>query len=56
MANVLLIYWCTRRPGSNALEVADGVNKQMEIIKKSFPFDVDYVVPFESVSVVEVSY
>ena len=51
-ASYLLIY---QAPGSNALEVADGIRNQMEIIKKSFPFDVDYVVPFESVSVVEVS-
>lgn len=51
-ASYLLIY---QAPGSNALEVAEGVYKQMEVLKKSFPSDVDYVVPFESVSVVEVS-
>lgn len=42
-------------PGSNALETAEGVYKAMEELKKSFPSDIDYVVPFESVSVVEVS-
>lgn len=46
---------CYQAPGSNALEVADGINKQMEELKKAFPYDIDYVVPFESVSVVEVS-
>jgi HAE1 family hydrophobic/amphiphilic exporter-1 len=51
-ASYLLIY---QAPGSNALQVADGITKQMEVLKKSFPFDVDYVVPFESVSVVKVS-
>ncbi|HEX5155366.1 MAG TPA: multidrug efflux RND transporter permease subunit [Parafilimonas sp.] len=51
-ASYLLIY---QAPGSNALQVAEGINKQMEVLKKSFPFDVDYVVPFESVSVVKVS-
>lgn len=51
-ASYLLIY---QAPGSNALDVADGINRQMEVIKRSFPFDVDYVVPFESVSVVKVS-
>lgn len=48
----LLIY---QAPGSNAIEVADGITNQMAVIKKSFPTDVDYVVPFESVSVVRVS-
>ena len=51
-ASYLLIY---QAPGSNALETADGVYKAMDELKKSFPKDVDYVVPFESVSVVKVS-
>ena len=51
-ASYLLIY---QAPGSNAIQVADGITKQMEVLKKSFPKDVDYVVPFESVSVVRVS-
>jgi HAE1 family hydrophobic/amphiphilic exporter-1 len=51
-ASYLLVY---QAPGSNALETADGVYKAMDALKKSFPQDIDYVVPFESVSVVKVS-
>ncbi len=51
-ASYLLVY---QAPGSNALEVAKGVYAVMDGLKKSFPKDVDYVVPFESVSVVKVS-
>ncbi|HEY1871830.1 MAG TPA: efflux RND transporter permease subunit, partial [Chitinophagaceae bacterium] len=51
-ASYLLVY---QAPGSNALETADEVYKEMAELKKSFPNDVDYVVPFESVSVVKVS-
>lgn len=51
-ASYLLIY---QAPGSNAVETADGVIKKMEEIKKSFPKDIDYTVPFESVTVVKVS-
>jgi len=41
-------------PGSNALETASGVYKVLAQLKKSFPTDVDYKVPFESVTVVRV--
>jgi HAE1 family hydrophobic/amphiphilic exporter-1 len=51
-ASYLLVY---QAPGSNAVETAAGVTQAMERLKKSFPKDVDYVVPFESVSVVKVS-
>ena len=51
-ASCLLIY---QAPGSNALETADGVYKVLAQLKKSFPTDVDYKVPFESVTVVRVS-
>jgi HAE1 family hydrophobic/amphiphilic exporter-1 len=51
-ASYLLVY---QAPGSNALAVADGVFKRMAELKKSFPQDVDYVIPFEAVSVVKVS-
>lgn len=51
-ASYLLVY---QAPGSNSLHVADGVYKQLEELKKSFPADIDYVVPFEGVSVVQVS-
>ncbi len=48
----LLVY---QAPGSNAIETAKGVYAVMEALKKSFPKDIDYVVPFETVSVVKVS-
>jgi HAE1 family hydrophobic/amphiphilic exporter-1 len=51
-ASYLLIY---QAPGSNAIETANGVIAKMEELKKAFPKDIDYIVPFESVSVVEVS-
>jgi hydrophobic/amphiphilic exporter-1 (mainly G- bacteria), HAE1 family len=51
-ASCLLIY---QSPGSNALETANGIYKVMAQLKKSFPSDVDYSVPFESVTVVKVS-
>ncbi|MCW3108996.1 MAG: transporter, hydrophobe/amphiphile efflux family [Segetibacter sp.] len=46
---------CYQAPGSNAMETAQGITDQMEKLRKSFPKDVDYVVPFEAVSVVKVS-
>lgn len=49
---LLLLY---QAPGSNALGTAEGVNEALEELKATFPNDVDYVVSFESVSVVEVS-
>jgi hydrophobe/amphiphile efflux-1 (HAE1) family protein len=51
-ASYLLVY---QAPNSNALETADNVYSTMESLKKSFPADVDYVVPFESITVVKVS-
>jgi hydrophobe/amphiphile efflux-1 (HAE1) family protein len=51
-ASYLLIY---QAPGSNAIETADNVTATMNELKKSFPADVDFVVPFESVTVVKVS-
>ncbi|MGN8069244.1 efflux RND transporter permease subunit [Mucilaginibacter sp. SG564] len=51
-ASYLLVY---QAPGSNAIETADNVYATMEQLKKSFPADVDYVVPFESITVVKVS-
>jgi len=47
-----LIY---QAPGSNALATADAVYATMNELKKSFPADIDYVVPFESITVVKVS-
>src|ERR1700761_2613813 len=51
-ASYLLVY---QAPNSNALETADAVYATMEDLKKTFPADVNYVVPFESVTVVRVS-
>src|SRR6478736_1385492 len=51
-ASYLLVY---QAPGSNALATAEGVYAAMDELKKSFPTDIDYVVPFESISVVQVS-
>ena len=42
-------------PGSNALETADNVYAVLEQLKKSFPADVDYAVPFEAVTIIKVS-
>jgi hydrophobic/amphiphilic exporter-1 (mainly G- bacteria), HAE1 family len=42
-------------PGSNALETADNVYAVLEQLKKSFPADVDYKVPFEAVTIIKVS-
>jgi HAE1 family hydrophobic/amphiphilic exporter-1 len=51
-ASYMMIY---QTPGSNALDVADGVYKALDKLSKSFPNDVAYNVPFESVSIVKVS-
>ncbi len=51
-ASYLLIF---QAPGSNALDVAEGVRQQMEKMKQSFPSDIDYMIPFEAVTVVKVS-
>ncbi|MFB9862883.1 efflux RND transporter permease subunit [Rufibacter immobilis] len=49
---MMLIY---QAPGSNAVATAEGIYATLEEMKKSFPADVDYIVSFESVTVVEVS-
>ena len=51
-AAILLVY---QAPGSNALETAEGVYAALDELQKSFPTDMKYTVPFESVSVVDVS-
>jgi HAE1 family hydrophobic/amphiphilic exporter-1 len=51
-ASYLQIY---QAPGSNALQTANGVYQELAKLKQSFPADVDYKVPFESVTVVKVS-
>ena len=42
-------------PGSNALQTAENVYAELAKLKKSFPTDVDYIVPFESVTIIKVS-
>ncbi|UOE52371.1 efflux RND transporter permease subunit [Mucilaginibacter sp. SMC90] len=51
-ASYLQIY---QAPGSNALETANGVYAALAKLKQNFPADVQYQVPFESVTVVKVS-
>src|ERR1700743_26267 len=51
-ASILRIY---QAPGSNALEMANGIYKELALLKQSFPADVEYSVPFEAVTVVKVS-
>ncbi len=48
----LLIF---QAPGANALETYAGVTKELQKLKKTFPKDLDYSVPSESVSVVKTS-
>ena len=42
-------------PGSNALQTAENVYAELARLKKAFPPDVDFVVPFESVTIIKVS-
>ena len=51
-ASYLQIY---QAPGSNALQTAKGVYAELAKLKQTFPSDVQYSVPFESVTVVKVS-
>jgi hydrophobic/amphiphilic exporter-1 (mainly G- bacteria), HAE1 family len=51
-ASYLQIY---QAPGSNALQTAQGIYDALAKLKQSFPADVEYSVPFESVTVVKVS-
>jgi HAE1 family hydrophobic/amphiphilic exporter-1 len=50
--SLLMVY---QSPGSNALQTADNVYAALKQLKKSFPTDVDYVVPFESITIIRVS-
>ncbi len=51
-AAFVLIY---QAPGANALDTYKGVNAALETLKKNFPKDVDYLVPSETATVVQVS-
>ncbi|MFA6149850.1 MAG: multidrug efflux RND transporter permease subunit [Chitinophagaceae bacterium] len=48
----ILIY---QAPGANALETFEGIKNAMTELKKSFPKDLDYAMPLETVTVVKVS-
>ena len=51
-ATFLLIF---QAPGANALATYAAVNKELEKLRKTFPSDIDYSIPSESVSVVKTS-
>jgi len=51
-AAFLLLY---QAPGANALETYNGVNKALAELRPSFPKDIDYLVPLETATVVQVS-
>lgn len=51
-ASTIQVY---QSPGSNALQTAENVYAALAKLKKSFPSDVDYVVPFESITIIKVS-
>jgi HAE1 family hydrophobic/amphiphilic exporter-1 len=51
-ATFLLLY---QAPGANALETYDRIMKTLTELKKSFPNDIDYLIPLETVSVVKTS-
>ena len=48
----MLIY---QAPDANALETFNAVNKALQELRKSFPKDIDFIVPFETVTVVKAS-
>jgi HAE1 family hydrophobic/amphiphilic exporter-1 len=50
--SLLMIY---QTPGSNALQTADLVYAKLAELKKTFPTDVDYNVPFEAITIIRVS-
>jgi hydrophobic/amphiphilic exporter-1 (mainly G- bacteria), HAE1 family len=51
-AAFVLIY---QAPGANALETFDGLTKALTELRKTFPKDIDYLMPLETVTVVKVS-
>jgi len=51
-AAFVLVY---QAPGANALDTYEGINKALTEMKKTFPKDVDYLVPLETATVVQVS-
>lgn len=51
-ATFLLIY---QAPGANAIETYDGIMSALAQLKKTFPRDIDFLVPLETVTVVKTS-
>ena len=51
-ATYLILY---QSPEANTLETYEGVIKTLKEMKKTFPNDLDYLIPFETVSVVQAS-
>lgn len=51
-AAFLLIY---QAPGANALDTYEGILTALNGLRKSFPKDIDYLIPLETVSVVKAS-
>lgn len=51
-ASFMLVY---QAPGANAIETYEGVTKALDELKKTFPSDLDYLIPSETVSVVKTS-
>lgn len=51
-AAFVLVY---QAPGANALDTYEGINKALDEMRKTFPKDVDFLVPLETATVVEVS-
>ncbi|TCC97882.1 efflux RND transporter permease subunit [Pedobacter hiemivivus] len=52
VASLMMI---NQTPGGNAVQTADGIQKALDQLKKSFPKDLDYTVPYETVTVVKLS-
>ena len=50
--SLLMIY---QAPGGNALQTADLVYAKLAELKKTFPNDIDYKVPFEAITIIRVS-
>lgn len=51
-STTILVY---QSPNSNALQTADNVYAALADLKKTFPPDVDYSIPFENVTIISVS-
>ncbi|MBB2150908.1 efflux RND transporter permease subunit [Pedobacter gandavensis] len=52
VASLMMI---NQTPGGNAVQTAEGIQNALKELKKSFPKDLDYTVPYETVTVVKLS-